>query len=398
MTAMQRLVAFFGHEAGGNLAFVATVLAAYLSLFLDNRLPVGALAAVLALGVVYVVVGIGVFARVEGRGPVAAWAYLIAQTALSSVVLYLSGARGFTSLLYFPLVSHALYLLPRWQGFVFGAVVVAAFMLVISLLADFGLALANSFTVVAGVVFVLVFTDVALRADRSRREVERLASELAKANQQLRAHAAQVEALATATERNRLAREIHDSLGHYLTVINVQLEAARLLLENQAPNPSGERAVAALRKAQALAQDGLADVRRSVAALRAGPGDGRPLPEALQALADEARAAGVVTYFNLHGAPRPLTAQAEQTLYRAAQEALTNVRKHARASRAEVTLDYAQPGRVRLTVTDNGVGSAAANGGFGLLGLRERVQLLGGTVETHTAPGEGFRLEVEAPG
>ena len=393
------MIAFFRHEGGGTWAFVATVLAAYLSLFLDNPLPPGTVAVVLALGVVFVVVGTVVYARVESRATAAAaWAYLLAQTVLASVVLYLARAHGFTSLLYFPLVSHALYILPRRQGFLFGALVVAAFLLVVSRLAGFAVALSNSFTIVAGVVFVLVFTDIALRADRNRREVERLASELAEANQRLRAHAAQVEALATATERNRLAREIHDSLGHYLTVINVQLEAARLLLEGQPPTPTSERAVAALRKAQSLAQDGLADVRRSVAALRAGPGDGRPLPEALQALADEARAAGIVTYFNVQGTPRPLSAPAEQMLYRAAQEALTNVRKHARASRAEVMLDYAQPACVRLTVADNGVGSAAANGGFGLLGLRERVQLLGGTVETRTAPGEGFQLQVEAPG
>jgi signal transduction histidine kinase len=238
-----------------------------------------------------------------------------------------------------------------------------------------------------------------MRAERARHEVERLARALADANQRLRVHAEQVEELATAKERNRLAREIHDSLGHYLTVINVQLEAARQLLESQAP-PAAEagRALTSLRKAQSLAQEGLADVRRSVAALRAGPNDGRPLPEARRTLTDEARAAGIVATFQLAGQPRPLTAQAELTLYRAAQEALTNVRKHARASRADVTLDFARPERVRLIVADNGVGSAAANGGFGLLGLRERVQLLGGSVSTHSAPGEGFRLEVEAPG
>jgi signal transduction histidine kinase len=399
---MRRYVNLLRHDAGGSLAFVATVVAAYASLFLagSTGLSLGTVLAVLALGAVLLLVGTAGYSRVASRGPGPVWLYLLIQVALASTALYLCRAQGFTSLLYFPLVSHAWYSLPRRQAYLACALITIAFMGVIALLAGWPAALGNSFVILAGVIFVAVFTDQTLREQKARGEVERLARELADANLQLRAHAEQVEELATAKERNRLAREIHDSLGHYLTVINVQLEAARLLLDrgDQAPPDETGRALAALRKAQSLAQEGLADVRRSVAALRAGPNGSRPLPEAVTALADEARAAGIVTHFNLHGQARPLTAQAELTLYRAAQEALTNVRKHARASRAEVTLDYAAPERVRLTIADNGVGSAAASGGFGLLGLRERVQLLGGTVATHTAPGEGFRLEVEAPG
>jgi signal transduction histidine kinase len=247
--------------------------------------------------------------------------------------------------------------------------------------------------VAAGIMFVGVFTHFALSERAARAEVERLAAEQRAANQKLREYAAQVEELATTKERNRVAREIHDSLGHYLTVINVQLEAAQVLL---ASDPV--RATAALRQAQSLTQEGLADVRRSVAAIRAAPTGDRPLPEAVAELAEECRAAGIVTQLDVRGAPRALSLQTDLTLYRAAQEALTNVRKHARASRADLTLDYAAGDRVRLVVQDNGVGSAAPDGGFGLLGLRERAQLVGGTVQIHTEPGQGFRLEVGAPG
>src|SRR5258708_3470428 len=141
-----------------------------------------------------------------------------------------------------------------------------------------------------GIVCVGVFSYFAISERASRAEVERLAAELQAANQKLREHAAQVEELATAKERNRLAREIHDSLGHYLTVINMQLEAAQVL----AP-ADPERARAALGKAQSLAQEGLADVRRSVAALRADPVSGRPLTEAMAELVKESQAAGLVT-------------------------------------------------------------------------------------------------------
>ncbi|MBM4422085.1 MAG: sensor histidine kinase [Chloroflexi bacterium] len=208
----------------------------------------------------------------------------------------------------------------------------------------------------------------------------------------MREYAAQAEELATARERNRLAREIHDGLGHYLTVINVQIEAARAVMESDAA-----RAASALSKAQSLAKEGLADVRRSVAALRASPIENRPLAEAIAALVEECRAAGLRADFLVNGATRRLAPQAELTLYRAAQEGLTNVRKHAHASFVSVTLDYDDPARVRLTVKDNGGGGGNANGGFGLIGVRERAQLLGGQMKMDTGMGEGFALEVELP-
>src|SRR5207237_10893328 len=112
---------------------------------------------------------------------------------------------------------------------------------------------------------------------------------------------------------NRLAREIHDSLGHYLTVINVQLEAAQVLVPAEP-----ERAKTALRQAQSLAQEGLADVRRSVASLRADPMGDRPLTEAVADLVQESRAAGIITSLEVRGQSRSLAPQAELTLYRAA--------------------------------------------------------------------------------
>ena len=106
---------------------------------------------------------------------------------------------------------------------------------------------------------------------------------------------------------------------------------------------------------------------------------------------------GARTTLEIAGTPRPLTPQADLTLYRAAQEALTNVGKHARASRVALTLDYRDAARVRLEVEDDGAGGGDLDRGFGLLGIRERAQLLGGEVRVRTKAGEGFRLEVEVP-
>jgi signal transduction histidine kinase len=143
-------------------------------------------------------------------------------------------------------------------------------------------------------------------------------------------------------------------------------------------------------------------VRRSVGALR-DPRVAVPLSEALSALAEETSAAGVPTSLDVSGAARPLVAAAEESLYRAAQEGLTNVRKHARATRAELVLDYTRPAAVRLEVRDDGAGiavgdSKATGSGFGLLGVRERAAHAGGKVSIQSSPGRGSTLSVEVPG
>src|SRR6267143_820406 len=236
-----------------------------------------------------------------------------------------------------------------------------------------------------GIVFVIVFTRVAASERQAR-------TALAEANQRLRDHAAQVEELATTKERNRLAREIHDNLGHYLTVVNVQIGAAQAILNQDRP-----RALDHLSKAQALTQEGLAEVRHSVAALRASPTESRPLPEALAKLAEQWNAAGLCTRFVVAGTIRSLTPQVNLTLYRAAQEALTNVGKHAHATNVDLHLDYGDGSLVHLSIKDDGVGSDNSEGGFGLLGVRERVQQLSGAVRVRTDSGQGFALEVELP-
>lgn len=247
-------------------------------------------------------------------------------------------------------------------------------------------------SICSGLIFVILITRIAFQAQENKREVERLASELRLAYEQLREYAMQAEELATTKERNRVAREIHDGLGHYLTVINMQLEAARVLLP-----PDSGRAAEAIGKAQTLTKEGLAEVRQSVAALRLSPVENKPLTEAIQQLVNESQATGILTELSVKGESYSLPQPIELTLYRVAQEGLTNVRKHSAATRADLILEYDRPGQVGLIVQDNGRGAAETSGGFGLLGIRERVQLLNGTIEQISTPGGGFRLAVEIP-
>jgi len=195
--------------------------------------------------------------------------------------------------------------------------------------------------------------------------------------------------LATARERNRIAREIHDGLGHYLTSANVQLEAARTTM---ADGVAAER----LRRAQALLHQGLDELRQTVSLLRAD-GDQRPFSRAMDGLLDEARADGLTVALHVGGDVRPLGPALEFALYRAAQEALTNVRRHARAHRADVQFQYGD-GLVELTIEDDGVGPPPNPGqGFGLSGLRERFAMLEGVVEIGVAPAGGMALRVRVP-
>jgi signal transduction histidine kinase len=316
--------------------------------------------------------------------------YFGAQFALALLIGVVGRGSGGFWILMFPLAGQSTTLTWPWTLGVCAAILAAFAGQVGLVTGDWALAAQSTVTFLAGLVFVVVVTKLAVRESVARAEVERLAVEL-------RAYAAQAEELATARERNRLAREIHDTLGHYLTIINIQLEAARTVLDTDRP-----RVLEALGTAQSLARDGLSEVRRSVAALRASPVENRPLSEAIARLVDEARAAGIPTELALTGEPRQLAPQAELALYRAAQEGLTNVRKHAGGgAHAVLSLAYGPDGNVRLTVSDNGSGvdTVGANGqvGFGLLGVRERVALLGGQMAVRSAPGEGFTLEVLVP-
>jgi signal transduction histidine kinase len=200
---------------------------------------------------------------------------------------------------------------------------------------------------------------------------------------------------AAVQERERLAREIHDVLAHTLSALSVQLEGARLLMRQRPDDP---RALEAVERAHHLTAEGIAEVRRAVSALR---GDDLPGPELLPRLAaDFERESGVATRFAVEGRAVPLRADARLAIYRTAQEALTNVRKHADASAVSIRLRYADGG-AELTVDDEAEAAPSAPpagppAGHGLTGMRERAQLLGGRLEAGPAAG-GFRVRLWVP-
>ena len=206
--------------------------------------------------------------------------------------------------------------------------------------------------------------------------------------------------LGAVQERNRLAREIHDTLAQGLTAITLQLEAADLLLEDAAQPDHHQRGRAAIQRALELARANLDEARRSVLDLRAVPLEGRPLAEALALMAGECQLrSGIDVGFEAVGGGIPLPTRIEVGLYRVAQEALTNIVSHAQAEhiflQIEVSLDQA-----RLTIEDDGVGfdpDHIPEGRFGLVGMSERAHLLGGHLEVQSNLGAGTRLQITIP-
>jgi len=386
-----------------NMAFALVVVAGYAVLFTTGNLDRNQQITALLLGVTYLLLGTVVFDRInQDNKPLHIGLYFVVQFILLAGILRLGAGNAW--LIAMPLVSHAVVLLPRWQ-----TIIVCAGLILLQVFPVIGeqplfILIQFAMPISAAVFFVAVMTSMTMSEERARREVERLASELGEANQKLRQYAAQVEELAVAQERNRLARDIHDGLGHYLTSINMQIKAAQAVLAQDST-----RAVDALGKAQTLAEEALVDVRRSVSALRLSPVEGRPLSEAIAELVAESQAAGVSTHFKVNGASRTLPLPVELALYRTAQEGLTNVRKHAQGANARVRLDYASSGRVLLTVEDDGQGVRDDSGQegeqvegeaiprFGLLGLKERAQLLGGRVIAENIPRGGFCLTIDLP-
>jgi signal transduction histidine kinase len=322
--------------------------------------------------------------------------YLSLAAVLVLLVNWLGQPESFSLLpfLLFMLASQAIVTLRARYALLYTLLVVLAWMALHwlkepSLLHVLGVAA----SLVPGLVFAMIFSVVMVRFAEQNARTEALLHELQRAHDELAAAREREKDLAVAEERVRLAREIHDGLGHHLTVLNVQLQAATKLIERDP-----QRAAATLTTSREVAQAALDEVRQSVAAMRRTPLDGRALDEALRSLVQEFdRHSPLSANFEQHGSPLPLLPAASMTIYRAAQEGLTNAQKHASAEHVAVRLAWTTT-LVRLTVQDNGSQPAAsAESGFGLAGLRERAEQLGGTFSAGAQSDGGFTLELTLP-
>ncbi|HHP7231473.1 MAG TPA: sensor histidine kinase [Xenococcaceae cyanobacterium] len=234
--------------------------------------------------------------------------------------------------------------------------------------------------------FVLQLTNKVLIERQMRQQ-------LTTAHEQLQQYAQKIEELAAVQERNRIARDIHDSLGHALTSLNIQMQTALKLWEKE---PVKARSF--LTQAQDLGKIAMQEVRQSVSTLREDAPEEKPLETKIETLIDDFRKGtglAICTSISRCGSiPLPIA----KTVYRIVQEALTNIFKYAQATEVQIQLSKT-PEWVHLSIEDNGKGfdPNQNSAGFGLQGMKERVVTLQGQFQLKTSPGKGCSIEVAIP-
>ena len=320
--------------------------------------------------------------------------YVIGQGLLAFVITYLSQNTGMILGIYMALIGETLGFLgiTRW-GILSTLYYISLSLISFLLFTNPDQAMFWLITIIPIVIFVGMYVTLYVRQADAREKAQALASELEAANHQLTAYAAQVEDLSIANERQRMARELHDTLSQGLAGLILQLEAADAHLANDRQ----QKAQGIIANAMVQARATLADARRAIDDLRQPSLD--DLDSALRLEASRFTGATGIPV-ELHLDPiSPLSEPVKETAVRAVAEALTNIAHHARAQHVEVDV-RAMAERLSISVRDDGVGfdpSSIPSGHYGLLGVQERVRLVNGCFEIQSTSGNGTTLKLEFP-
>ncbi|MEN6529547.1 MAG: sensor histidine kinase [Anaerolineaceae bacterium] len=380
---------------GIDLAFALVVFISFFSAFSSS--PVTSLFLIMLiviLGVAYIANGIYGFSYIRKvNSSFIKGFYFFSQFLIGGLIIYFGRGAGFSPLILLPVVAHTVIVLDDNWSLLANLGILLTFTISLWAFSHDFFQIWKAFPVFfAGQVFILIFTQMTVTEQKARKNLENLAEELSIANKQLSEYAEQVHELAVAQERNRFAREIHDGLGHYLTTINMQINAAEALLYSDT-----QKAGEMLEKAKKLTSEALVEVRDSVYALRKDMTELSDLTSRVNELAEGARVPGRAINVNLMGDSYELTPQTYITIYRAAQETINNAQKYSQADLIELTLDYRNPDQFVFCASDNGIGVEELKTGYGLIGIQERVRLLNGEVLIENRPGAGFSVIIKLP-
>lgn len=382
--------------SGTDLAFALVVFLAYFATFSQAAVTSLFLILILVcLGIAYITVGIYGFGLISRSSRVLyRIGYFVLQLVIGGFIIYYTNGIGVSVLILLPLVSHSAMLLDQDWMFGINVGIIGTFAVATyAYTHDWQSVWSQLPIFFVGQVFILIFTQMALTERQARIKQEKLTRELEEANRHLSEYAAQVKELTLTQERNRLAREIHDGLGHYLTTINMQIKAAEAMLERD-----NQKARHMMADAEELSSQALVDVRNSVYALRIDEGENGSLEERIRKLISASNVRQMDIQFEIEGKQRPVSPQVDLTLFRACQEGINNAMKHSDADLLSIQLDFTDPDSISLVISDNGSGADDIQGGFGLIGIRERVKLLNGTVSVSTESGAGFTISIQLPG
>ncbi|MDH5506253.1 MAG: sensor histidine kinase [Anaerolineae bacterium] len=320
--------------------------------------------------------------------------YLAVQTCAAVGLILMNFEGGVFQILFFMLSAQAMIFLPLGTGLGW----VAAFSVITGGLAmalsGVSLGVLSFLVYGAGYMFFAVFGYNMRQAESERQKSQALLDELQQAHSQLQAYITQAEELAVAEERNRMAREMHDAIGHRLTVAAVQLEGAQRLIPDE-PDRAGQM-IATVRE---QVREALGELRQTVTTLRQPLHTGLSLPQALKKLVETFEKGTHLQVNTLLEEDLPEVPPNQRlAIYRAAQEALTNIQRHAQASQVWLQLVH-QENQLTLLVRDNGNGfpQEASGQGFGLRGMQERAAQLGGEFHMETVPKGGAQIKFSIP-
>ena len=326
--------------------------------------------------------------------------YLSLFTLLGTAFFFLGVNPGIYQILFFIISAQAMMMLPTWGGLLWLTLLAVITGTAFWILDGLEEGLLNILVYSSGYLFFGIFGRTLMNAKEATRRSDELLSELQQAHQQLQDNVLQLEHLAVAKERNRLSREMHDALGHRLTVSTVQLEGAQRLISDDP-----ERSEEMITTAREQVLEALADLRKTVATLREPLETGLEFQQGLKSLIEDFEGATDlnVNLLVCENFPR-LPDSHRLTFYRTVQEALTNVQRHANAKNVWVQLDSSS-NLVELTVEDDGEGfiqggepgKRTEDLGFGLSGMRERAAQLGGECFFESRPGGGAQISISLP-
>jgi len=317
--------------------------------------------------------------------------YLAIQTALIIWGMLLYYELDFFAILFMPIGGQAVFILPRRKALTWIAIFSVAIVIGQLTQFEFPNGLPFTFLYLAGLFFVASFSTTMLRVNKERIQSDQLLDELQQAHRQLQEYAGQAEELATAKERNRLARELHDSVAQTLYGLTLQSEAAARELKNG----QTDRAAEQLREIRDSSQQSLQETRLLIFELRPPILEQEGLAAALRNRLESVESrSGLKAQIMLEDV-KQLPAGIEAGLYGIANEALNNILKHARASEIKVILKK-EPNKIVLEIQDNGIGFDvdAASGGMGLYGMKERAEQFGGELQIQSGT-NGTRIIVE---
>lgn len=376
-----------------DIAFTAVVLAAYFTAFANiKEITAANILILLFLAIIFIVSGTYGYKVVQELNDLTfKYWYLGSQILIGSVIVYFIGGAGFSALIMIPIAAHAVTLLDiRWSAIPI-VISILLYALVVWLYSHSIDAVVQSTTIlVAGMIFITAFTQLTVSESRSRKRAEKLLKELIVANEQLVKNAEEMKEMAIVEERNRIAHEIHDGLGHYLTTINMELQSASAVRKN-----SPEKADEMLKNAMRLTKNALSDVRESVFAFNNPIHESILLGEIAQDIIRSQESGAFEIKSKIDPSLETSNTKVKWAVYRILQEAFNNIKRHANATFVICNL-YKSGNDINIEIQNDGVESPVYQEGFGLLGIRERIAALNGEAEI-TQTENKFMVKVRIP-